>query len=384
VRLLLLLLCGCHAPVTETLVTVSASGLTVGVDINGLHISAIDTVTPGFGFDRAIALCPGPAGCSTLPVSVVLYPGSKSPQDPVRVLVEGLRDDQPVISNVALFSFISGARQRLDFILYGSCLNRLECAGQDMVCGADGMCVPINPTMGLPDLSAGVVVDLGMSDLAAGGDLAMAHDLAGVDFSGCGDPGQPCCANSTCNAINLACYNATCQPCGGSSQWCCPFATNFCGASLGCDDTFHCITCGGDGQPCCSGGMCTNGGICSQGLCQPAGCGKSSQPCCPNGLCDYNIACLNNSCTPVTCNSGSPCCNNTYCGSGSTCYSGTCHFCGSYQSEACATTRPCDVPFQADPFAGLCGLCDFSGYPCCGGAGGVCSGGLVCAGIECM
>jgi hypothetical protein len=373
---MLLLLCACHAPITEALVTVSASGLQVGVDINRLHLLATDTNAGFTGLDQTVALCPGPAGCRDLPLSVVLYPGDKSPQDTIRVLIEGLRDETTVLANVATFTFTTGVRKRFDVVLYGTCLNRLDCSGAGDACGPDGMCVHIMPTM--PDMA------IMPADLSVTNDLGddFGEVRPGSDLSGCGDPGEACCAGSTCNAINIACYNNTCQACGGLGQWCCPFDTNLCGAQFGCDDTFHCTVCGAAGQPCCANNTCS-AGLCSLGTCQPPGCGNTSQPCCPNQQCATGNACVASSCIAAACGSGSPCCAGSYCASNNICSNGSCFLCGYHSSQECDSTPACNVPFQPFFATGTCELCEAPGYPCCGGANGVCSGGLTCSAGAC-
>jgi hypothetical protein len=72
----------------------------------------------------------------------------------------------------------------------------------------------------------------------------------------CGQVGESCCANSTCNS-GLRCDNRnTCQVdtrCGNAGQPCCPF---FSGAACNSPTTLACVnnqctSCGGPGQICC-------------------------------------------------------------------------------------------------------------------------------------
>jgi hypothetical protein len=106
--------------------------------------------------------------------------------------------------------------------------------------------------------TADVPLDVPASDAAESADSAAdgsaSHDLAvdpprgrtdsqAVDESaGCGDLGEPCCAQRTCNAAGLACTSST----GGGQG--------------------TCAVCGGAGQACCEGDVCTAPGTtCSGG-----------------------------------------------------------------------------------------------------------------------
>jgi hypothetical protein len=357
---------GCSDSVTETLLTVSASGLTVGTDLNQLHLSAVDTTVNFTGFDQTLDLCDAPAsGCHTLPLSVVLHPGSRL-HDSVRVLVEGVRDSTVVIADAAIVTFDAGVRNRLDIVLYGACVGHLECAVSDEVCGPDGHCTTVGPTG--PDL--------------AGSDVGLGDDMP---FTVCGAEGQPCCSTPQCNSPNLACVGTKCLPCGGASQWCCPSLTP-CGAGLGCDYLYHCSSgCGIGGGYCCANEMCNN--ACSFGQCLPGGCGTVGVGCCPGGLCADGLSCVNSQCVADSCNStGATCCTTTaspHCTAGLSCYNGSCYACGRYGQPACSVGNPCWPGLQPDPWAGIC-ECGAPGEYCCGGTNGVCFGGSTCATGTCQ
>jgi len=352
----------CAQSVSETLVTVSASGLHVGVDVNQLHLSAVDTTASFTGFDRTLPLCDAPvAGCHTLPLSVVLYPGSRL-HDSVRLLVEGMRDSTVVISDAATVTFEAGVRHRLDIVLYAACLGRVDCAATDQTCGADGQCTTVVP-MGGADLA---VTDSGPSE-----------DLP---FTVCGAQGMPCCGSPECNSPNLACVGGKCQPCGGSSQWCCPSLTP-CAAGLGCDDQYHCTSgCGFVGGNCCANEVCAASG-CSFGRCLPGGCGGLSVGCCPGNLCKDGLSCVNGQCVTDACaTAGVACCGTTspaHCAAGLYCDPQlNCYACGRFGQPACGGANPCWPGLQPDPFAGIC-ECVAAGEHCCGGTTGVCFGAAV-------
>src|SRR6185436_5680843 len=96
--------------------------------------------------------------CQRLPMVLTLFPGPKGPRDLVKVEVIASRSGIAVIDDAATFNFTDGKSERLDFVLYGSCLAS-SCATEDPTqsCDADGTCKVLNPTPldGEPALDAG-------------------------------------------------------------------------------------------------------------------------------------------------------------------------------------------------------------------------------------
>jgi hypothetical protein len=179
---------GCTEPRTEVIVVVNKYGITIGKDVDGLQL----IVKNGTGLDPIYEsdkhpLCPDNAapmpGCWTLPVTATLVPGPSNPNDKVYVQVLGLRGGAQVIGDEASFEFLKHVSQRLDFVLYGNCLD-VDCTSVDQACNYNGECAPISPTSfnGDPQLDGlppGVIPDLG----SGSGDLAGA-DLYGIDLAG--------------------------------------------------------------------------------------------------------------------------------------------------------------------------------------------------------
>jgi hypothetical protein len=123
----------------------------------------------------------------------------------------------------------------------------------------------------------------------------------------CGGAGQPCCANRTCsdggccvfnhkcvaagtvcgNGLG-ACLQGGCITCGAPSGPCCtltdPTPPLCVGPATACIGTSQasatCQPCGGDSQPCCPGGSCADGGCCALGTCK-----RNGGECAPNATC---------------------------------------------------------------------------------------------------
>jgi hypothetical protein len=378
--LLALVLASCSPRVTETLVTVNAEGIALGVDVKQLHLSAVDLAANFDNFDKTLTLCgQGVAPpCYPLPVSVDLYPGSRI-GDAVRVLVEAKSDGAVVISDAAVVMFSRGVRERVDVVLYAQCLGRaVQCAASDQTCGADGQCHTVGSAPTTNDLATPPSSDMGpVSDLAShAGDV---NDIV------CGAHGLACCNGSTCNTPDLACFEGVCVGCGGMSERCCPTATP-CGPGLGCNSSFECTSaCGvSAGSPCCSGGVCP--GVCHLGTCLTPGCGGSGQSCCGGTTCGDGLSCVNTMCVADACNSaGAQCCSTTspaHCTSGFGCdYTAVqCYACGGFDEQQCSDG--CLPGLGVYVPAGTCG-CDVMGAPCCGGMGGFCVGSLHCVSGTC-
>jgi hypothetical protein len=375
---LALALTSCAPRVTETLITVSASGIALGVDVKQLHLSAVDLTANFDNFDKTLTLCgPGVAPpCYPLPLSVDLYPGTRA-GDAVRVLIEAQKDGAVVISDATIVMFSRGARQRIEVVLYQVCLGRaLQCSTSDQTCGADGQCHTVNAQPTSNDLAP-------PSELGRVSDFGTPRD--DINDVVCGAHGMACCNGSTCNTPDLACIEGTCVSCGGMSERCCPTATP-CGPGLGCNGSFQCTSaCGIGGGPCCSGGMCS--GVCHLGTCLIPGCGASGQSCCSGMLCGDGLSCVNNMCVADACRTnGALCCNTTspaHCAGGFGCdtTAGQCYACGGFDEQECSDGCIPGVPVYMP--TGICG-CDVSGVACCGGANGFCVGGLHCMSGTCQ
>jgi hypothetical protein len=213
-----------------------------------------------------------------------------------------------------------------DVAAVGSAEVRLDSPPAEAGTGIDGLDAGADAT---PDAPADGPPDAPADPLAADGPADGAADSAdaGVDAS-CGNPGQPCCGQSTCHG-GSCCYpslterlpfcvapggscgefffRGTCQGgscvregvrCGSLGEPCCtqydplspsPFrgctgSRTICTLPPG-DRT--CVPCGAAGQPCCfyvnaEPDACEVGTICSthigSGTCLP--CGGAGQPCC--------------------------------------------------------------------------------------------------------
>lgn len=122
------------------------------------------------------------------------------------------------------------------------------------------------------------LVALSVSALSCGG---LSNQL-------CGAPGQPCCANATCNANALCGVSDLCEACGNEGEKCC---ASGCGDGLTCSGTtcsraVSCMTaCTLGAQRCANNGIetCTAVGVCPSWT--------NTLPACPAGsLCTANGA----------------------------------------------------------------------------------------------
>jgi hypothetical protein len=178
---------GCTEARTEVIVVVNKYGITIGKDVDGLQLIVKNAPALDPIYDSGKhPLCPDDSppmtGCWTLPVTATLVPGPGNPNDKVYVQVLGLRGGAQVIGDAASFEFLKHVSQRLDFVLYGNCLD-VDCTSEDAACNYNGECEPISPTSfnGEPQLDGlppGLIPDLGSN---GSGDLAGA-DLAGADL----------------------------------------------------------------------------------------------------------------------------------------------------------------------------------------------------------
>ena len=89
---------------------------------------------------------------------------------------------------------------------------------------------------------------------------------------GCGGLGETCCSGSVCTAGWSTCSGGFCVECGapGSPGGCCMEATGgYCGQGFVCmpGSPNQCIPCGASGQACCAGGSCNSGAACNGSTC---------------------------------------------------------------------------------------------------------------------
>jgi hypothetical protein len=153
----LVLLCavGCSSA-TDVIVSVSANGVNVPVDLDTLRFVVTNPDSDPSGANpvyksQDLPLCGSGVSksCYPLPLSLTLYPGSKQPDAPIRVELDALLSGQAVIRDASVFSFLHGQSQRLDFFLSKSCLMTM-CAATDLSCDRLGKCVPQEPVSTQP------------------------------------------------------------------------------------------------------------------------------------------------------------------------------------------------------------------------------------------
>jgi hypothetical protein len=372
---LLTLVGGCDKKRTEAVLIISSKNIVIPDEMDGLHVRISDRVgatadTDDVLQDLNVAICgpgddPALTDCKTLPVAVVMFPGSMRPHDSVKVTIDATRKNQPVISNAALFTFAEGQSIRMDMVFFSECLGNLDCSKVDQACYDDAKCHPVTPTpfTGEPDLGVedfAVTEDFGNIDLAPSfGD--MAHDLAGIDLAGCVPQcsGKQCGSDGclgSCGSCGLFEYCSAavdqCFACGGANQFCCPTG-QACKFTLLCDGTNHCVQpmvgmeppCGELTQVCCNGTTCDSamGLVCDgTGHCNPPPVDMTGglDACMPN--------CAGKTCGPDGCG-------------------GVCGTCGSLFY--------CDITQNCQP----CGM--FPGDLCCP-SGQLCAGGLTCDGAN--
>jgi len=100
----------------------------------------------------------------------------------------------------------------------------------------------------------------------------------------------------------------------------------------------QCVACGGDGQACCVGGVCDNGGCCVAGTGTCIGSGNA----CTSG------ASMAGTCTKGGCSGGT---------------------CGEIGQACCADPFGCTSPYS-ECRGGTCAECGGHNEVCCGGFGG--------------
>lgn len=189
---------------------------------------------------------------------------------------------------------------------------------------------------------------------------------------------QPCPQGTICDA-----QTRQCTSCGGNGQLCC--TNGVCNGNLACSTQGNrCGLCGTEGQPCCQNESCQGNLTCSAGICR---CGGYNQPCCGGQLCTSGLTCNNNQCVCGG-GTGNPCCPvdanapNRGCLGDSVCvresvfsqgFREVCRPCGGGGQVCCANNRcrspfPCERPVTTDAGTGgneLVCACGANGQWCC-------------------
>jgi hypothetical protein len=148
----------------------------------------------------------------------------------------------------------------------------------------------------------------------------------------------PVCRSGQCD---FTCKSGTvkaptgCIACGGDQQPCCSGGS--CNAGQVCDNTFVampiCVPCGRAGYHCCSGSKCDPGFVCAQSSPERGSfcydCGDDRQPCCDGYRCNGGLNCLavgntgvgaKGKCENDNCGlRGQRCCAPSRCSDGSSC-----------------------------------------------------------------
>jgi hypothetical protein len=275
----------CKNARTETVIVITTSGLRIPDDVDAVHVQLTDVQASDPLWDTVYTICTDTitTGCVTMPFTMTLIPGLKAPSDTTRIVVSAQRSQADVIRDAALFTFTPSESLRLDFVLYGNCLGKLDCADTNQVCELDRSCMPIHPVPfgGEPDLAQPSSRDLGValpSDMKssshdlAGADLLMSlmPDLAAPDLASCTDTCGTSCGVTVCG-----------QACTCNSVTTCISMTH------------QCHTCGTVGDICCPGpttGTCRDQSACNGNMCE---CGNVGEPCCANGpQCNNSLTCI--------------------------------------------------------------------------------------------
>lgn len=307
-----LAICSCDALRTEMLLVIDNGGVEIPREIDGIALEAKDSNGQTvFQMPQPIRLCRagedpnGSPKCYAFPIVVKLIPGERAPTDQVRLDINAVRGQARVLANTAVFYFAKGRTLRLDVVLYPDCLGYFSCAQQNKLCVQNKVCESAMPSE----------VDPGTTDLAKrpppdlSPDLAAPADLRECNPSGmcedCGALGQQCCGGVSCATTGLRCEAGTCvEVCGRRGELCCSTG-NQCEDPLVCDNgaPARCndppmdmgsdmTPCGGPGEDCCPGDICTTPGyvcnphnICEFGPIDMGGgemtCGYDYRPCCP-------------------------------------------------------------------------------------------------------
>jgi hypothetical protein len=282
---------GCTKHQTEMIVVVTTEGVRIPDDVRKLHLTVADRFmqTDDTVYEQDVELCTAQltTGCFNLPVTATLFPGKTRGSDSVRVQVDAIGANGPVIANAALFTFAEHESLRLDFVLYANCLGNVECAKRDQACGPTDQCISLQSTMGpgIDDFggppSTGDMAepqqppDMTREDLSGVDLYTPPPDLTTiVDLSGCGGvtcgPGQTCIAG-VCTSCGMAlndpcCFGPAAPPpypnAGGTgSSGTCSQPNLVCNGST-------CVNCGAPGELCCASSNCFIGFCATTGVCQ--------------------------------------------------------------------------------------------------------------------
>ncbi len=198
--------------------------------------------------------------------------------------------------------------------------------------------------------------------------------------SSCGGSGQFCCAGNVCSN-NGCCANGVCVASGKT----CPSPFSGICANGACG------TCGGANGTCCTSSSCTAANTICQTTTFPtsttcAACGGNGDPCCPGNLCLDGGCCIAQptGSGTATCKAAGLACSPsiTY-----TCSAGACGACGGLGDPCCVNSR-CTAPntlCQTAPGIGgqaTCVACGGAEQPCCPntttGGTATCFAGLNC------
>lgn len=214
-----------------------------------------------------------------------------------------------------------------------------------------------------------------VKDSALGADAETGSD--GSPAPSCGGSGQVCCAGNVCSNSGC-CASGLCVVSGST----CP------SPFVGTCTNGACGTCGGASEACCTNSSCTAANtICQTGPTMCTACGGSGAPCCPGNLCLDGGCCIApaGGVETATCKVAGTTCSATISG---TCSAGACGTCGGLGDPCCPNNR-CTTPntlCQTAPGSGgqaSCVACGGAGQPCC--ANTFSSGAATCsAGFNCQ
>jgi hypothetical protein len=144
-----LALAACRPAPTQVYVRVSAgAGLRIAEDVDSVILEVSDLSSTGRPLftspDRPLCHRGLTTGCEPLPLDITLVPGPHAPQDRCEIAVQALKGGQVVIADASVFRFTPGESERIDFVLYPSCLGT-TCASEGLSCGAFGACELLVP-----------------------------------------------------------------------------------------------------------------------------------------------------------------------------------------------------------------------------------------------
>jgi hypothetical protein len=262
----------------------------------------------------------------------------------------------------------------------GSCAANEVCLVA-VVAGGVGQCTKCTAgaceTCGLPGeaccpgdrCDAGGCCESG-SCVGPGSDLAKGTLCSGGAPTACGADGQACCADSTCAGTGSCCVAGACvanaASCGDTYGICTDGACLNGGGSMDC---------GGIGANCCNGNpngsgeafdFCTTSGtVCNADTKQCGACGGAGQPCCEGVICSGDACCDQGPNVPTCVASGDNCSGGDGTCSGGGCEGGTCGLV--FQAEC--NSAGCTGPYTENN-NNICEPCGGLGQECCDSAQG--------------